>query len=287
MQYAQMFSVSAEWIAQNVYGVVTALIVLLVGWYLSDLLSRAVVAAVRRTRTSDPTIGPVLAELARYAIIAVTLVIVLGQFGVQTASILAVLGAIGLAIALALQGTLSNMAAGIMLLWLRPFNVGEYIDAEGIAGTVLVIGLFATRLQTYDGIFVFAPNQRLWNAKIINYSRQASRMIETKVGISYDAGIDKARAVLLRIAGESKALADPAPSVFVGGLSASSVDLVLRVWVKSADWWETKIFLAEHSKTGLDAAGVEIPYNKLDVNLRSDRTGADPATPPADALSSE
>jgi small conductance mechanosensitive channel len=269
MQYAQMFSVSAEWIAQNVYGVVTALIVFLVGWYLADLLSRLVHGAIRRTPASDPTIAPVLAELTRYAVIAVTLVIVLGQFGVQTASILAVLGAVGLAIALALQGTLSNMAAGIMLLWLRPFNVGEYIDAEGISGTVLVIGLFATRLRTYDGIFVFAPNQRLWNAKIINYSRQNTRMVETKVGIGCDADIGSARNVLLAEAGKSKALADPAPSVFVSGLGTSSIDLVLRVWVNSADWWDTKILLAERSKTALDEAGIEVAFNRLELDIRS------------------
>jgi small conductance mechanosensitive channel len=280
MQYAQMFSVSAEWIAQNVYGVVTALIVFLVGWYLSDLLSRLVHGAIRRTPASDPTIAPVLAELTRYAVIAVTLVIVLGQFGVQTASILAVLGAIGLAIALALQGTLSNMAAGIMLLWLRPFNVGDYIDAEGISGTVLVIGLFATRLKTYDGIFVFAPNQRLWNAKIINYSRQTTRMVETKIGIGSNSDIEAARRVLLDVVRNTKALDEPAPTVFVNGLGSNSIDLVLRVWVNSADWWDTKIYLTERTKTALDEARIEVAFNRLDLNIRSLPENAPPLRHP-------
>ena len=269
MQTAQVFAVSTEWLAQNVYGLVTALIVFLAGWWLSDLLSRLVMRGMYKARSADPTIAPILGEITRYAIISITLVIVLAQFGVQTASILAVLGAVGIAIALALQGTLSNIAAGVMILWLRPFSIGNYIDAEGIAGTVLEIGLFATRLQTFDGIFVFAPNQKLWNAKIINYSRQPTRMIETKVGIAYDASIEKARIVLLDVARETKALQDPPPSVFVAELGASSVNLVMRVWVNGPDWWETKTTLAERTKTSLDAAGIEIPFNKLDLNVRT------------------
>lgn len=269
MQYQQIFSVSSEWVAQNVWGVATALIVLLVGWYLSHLISRSVLGLVRRAPNVDHTLAPIIGDTIRYGVLAITLVIVLAQFGVQTASILAVLGAVGLAVALALQGTLSNMAAGILLLWLRPFNLGEYIDAEGIAGTVLRIGLFATSLRTYDGLFIFAPNQRLWNAKIVNYSRERTRMIETPVGIAYDADLHKARATMLNVARGTKALADPAPSVFVASLGESSVNLVLRVWVKGADWWEVKTALSEGTKLELDRAGIEIPYNKLDVNVRS------------------
>lgn len=269
MQYAQMFSVSTEWLAQNVYGLVTALIVLLLGWYLSDLVSRFLMGAVHRAPSADPTIAPVIGELSRYSIIAVTLVIVLGQFGVQTASILAVMGAIGLAIALALQGTLSNMAAGIMLLWLRPFNVGDYIDAEGVAGSVLSIGLFATRLKTYDGVFVFAPNQKLWNAKIVNYTRQPMRMVETRVGIDYSASIAEARDALLALTADPRILPDPAPSVFVNRLGSNSIEIAMRVWVKSSDWWNVNIDMMERAKTALDESGVEIVRNSLDVNLLS------------------
>src|SRR5690606_3730986 len=144
--------------------------ILMVGWFLSGFLSRGAGNLLPRTGRFDNTITPLVSQIVRYGVLVITFVIVLSQFGVRTASILAVLGAAGLAIALALQGTLSNIAAGVMLIWLRPFSVGEYVDAEGTAGTVVEIGLFGTRLRTYDGIYVFVPNSRLWDAKITNFS---------------------------------------------------------------------------------------------------------------------
>ncbi len=269
MEYAQLMSVSTVWLVDNALNVLTALIVLAVGWFLAGFVSRQVRLLLPRTRRVDNTIAPILSQIVRYAIIVITAVIVLGQFGVQTASILAVLGAVGLAIALALQGTLSNIAAGVMIIWLRPFSVGEYIDGEGIAGSVVEIGLFGTRLRTYDGIFVFVPNSRLWNAKIVNYTRETNRMIETRVGIAYDADLAKARTALLAIAAaDDRVLSEPEPFVFVANLGASSVDLVMRSWVKSSDWWRTNVDFQERAKLALDDAGVEIPYGKMDVYVK-------------------
>jgi small conductance mechanosensitive channel len=270
MEYAQMVTFSTEWVVENALSVLTALVVLIAGWYLAGFLSRHVRAILPHTRRVDDTIAPLISEIIRYSVIIVTVVVVLGQFGVQTASILAVLGAIGLAVALALQGTLSNIAAGVMIIWLRPFNVGEYINGEGLSGSVVEIGLFSTRLRTYDGIFVFVPNSLLWNAKITNYTREPRRMIETKVGISYDSDLAKAREVLVDIPlTDERVLAEPEPFVFVANLGASSVDLTLRSWVKSSDWWQTNVDFNERAKLALDAAGVEIPYGKLDVQIRS------------------
>ncbi len=273
MPYSDLFTFSSEWIAGHLYGVAMALIVLAVGWIAANLLARWAGAWLHLAPGLDQTIAPILVETVRYAILALTLTIVLGQFGVQTASILAVLGAIGLAIALALQGTLSNMAAGIMLLWLRPFNVGEYIDGEGIAGTVKNVGLFGTRLRTYDGVAVFVPNARLWNTKILNYTREKTRMIETKVRIAYTAGIDDARTAMLKTADDPQVLNSPAPYVYVDNLGASSVDLVMRCWVKSADWWTTKIALTERVKGALEEAGIDISFDKLDINILSAAAG--------------
>ena len=264
----QLPNISTEWLIDGATSIAVALLVLLAGWMLADIVSRRLHLWLLRVPRVDTTIAPVVGELSRYAIIAVTIVMVLGQFGVQTASILAILGAIGLAIALALQGTLSNMAAGIMLLWLRPFNVGEYIDGDGVAGTVVQIGLFATRLRTYDGVYVFCPNSRLWNARITNFSREKTRMIETRLVIAYGASIAEARKVLLGAAAETKVLDDPAPSVFVNVVSTSGVEIVLRVWSAGGDWWTVKTFLAERTKTALEEAGIEIPYNRIDLNLR-------------------
>ncbi len=277
MEYANFVALSTEWVVGNALSVLTAFLVLAAGWYFSGFLSRHVRALLPRSRGIDNTIAPIISELTRYGILVVTVVVVLAQFGVQTASILAVLGAAGLAIALALQGTLSNIAAGVMIIWLRPFSVGEFIDGEGITGTIVEIGLFGTRMRTYDGIYIFVPNARLWDAKITNFTREPSRMVETKVGVSYDSNLADARAAMLEVARDERVLSEPAPIVFVAGLGASSVDLVLRSWVASTDWWRTNVDFNEKVKLKLDAAGVEIPYNKVDLIMR--RSPDDPSPP--------
>lgn len=268
MEYAQLFDDSTVWIIDNALNVVIALAVLIAGYLLSGFVARRLRTVLPNAKTIDTTIAPLLAQIARYAILVVTLVIVLSQFGVDTTSMLAVLGAAGLAVALALQGTLSNMAAGVMMIWLRPFNVGEYIDADGVAGTVTEIGLFATRLRSYDGIFVFAPNSKLWEAKVINYTRESTRMVETKVGISYGASIAEAREALLKVSKDKRVLSDPAPFVFVDSLGDSAVVLCLRSWVRGSEWWQSNVDFREAAKIELDQAGVEIPFNQLDLYVR-------------------
>lgn len=277
MEYAQLIDASTVWIIDNALNVLVAAAVLAAGLFLSGLVGRHAADFLPRTRAFDQTIAPLLTQVVRYAILIITGIIVLSQFGVNTTSILAVLGAAGLAIALALQGTLSNMAAGIMMIWLRPFNVGEYIDAEGITGTVVEIGLFGTRLRTYDGIFVFAPNSKIWASKVVNYTRERTRMVETKVRISYGADIAEARTALLSITEDARVLADPAPIVFVDSLNDSAIVLCLRCWVPGSDWWRASVDLREAAKLALDRAQVEIPFNQLDLYVR------DLPKPPAEA----
>ena len=260
----------SQWAANNAYSTATGLIALIVGWYFARIASKQVRRLVERSRTIDNNIGPVLSQLVRYSILIVTAVIVLSQFGVATTSILAVLGAAGLAIALALQGTLSNIAAGVMLIWLRPFSNGEYIESNSIAGTIDEIGLFATKLHTPDGVYLFVPNSELWNTSITNFDRLKTRRVDVNVGIAYGASIAEARKVLLRIATrDGRVLADPAPAVFVDALGDSAVNLVARCWVPTNDYWDTIRDLTEEAKLALDKAGIEIPYNTLDVNLIS------------------
>jgi small conductance mechanosensitive channel len=221
-----------------------------------------------RSSAIDDTISPVLCQLVRYSILIVTTIIVLSQFGVATTSILAVLGAAGLAIALALQGTLSNIAAGVMLIWLRPFSTGEYIESNDIAGIVDEIGLFATKLHDVNGLYLFVPNSELWNTSIINYSRRAQRRTDLRIGIAYDANLAKARKTLLSlVARDARVLATPAPSVHVEELGDSAITLSFRFWTPTNVNWDTKIEIREQAKLALDKAGIEIPYNKLDVNL--------------------
>lgn len=291
MQLNQMFSVSSEWLLNNLMALLVAVIVLVVGWALSRTLSRAVSRMLPNTRAFDDTITPLISQLVRYSVLLITLIIVLSQFGVQTTSILAVLGAAGLAIALALQGTLANIASGVMLIWLRPIAVGEYIDGEGLAGTVVEIGLFGVRLLTADGVYVFAPNSKLWAAAITNYSRESRRRLDINVGIAYDADIAKAREVLMDMArGEERVLPDPEPVVYVSELASSSVNLILRCWVATSDYWPVRFQFIENAKLGLDKANVEIPFNKVDVHIVSSAQSAAPAptqhveqaAPPAD-----
>jgi small conductance mechanosensitive channel len=267
MPLPEIIAGPSDWLVANWTAIATALVVLAAGWLLAHYLARYTAELLPRTRRVDQTIAPFVSQVVRYGILVVTFVIVLSQFGVNTTSILAVLGAVGLAVALALQGTLSNLAAGLMMIWLRPFNVGEYIDADGVTGTVVEIGLFGTRLRTYDGLAVFAPNSKLWSAKVTNYSRLRTRMVETKIGIAYTADISAAREALLGVATDPRVNSDPVPFVFVDSLGDSAVTLCLRSWVKTSDWWQANVDFREEAKRRLDAAGIEIPYNKLDVYL--------------------
>jgi len=258
------------WVSTQAYSIALGLLALAIGWWLSGFVAAKLHTMLAKSKAVDDTIGPVLCQLARYGILIVTLVIVLSQFGVATTSILAVLGAAGLAIALALQGTLSNIAAGVMLVWLRPFSIGEYIEADSIAGTVNEIGLFATQLQTSNGLYLFVPNSRLWNTSITNYSRLPTRRVELRVGIAYDADIKQARNILLGLAnGQEQVLAIPAPVVHVDVLGDSAVTMLLRFWIPSQLYWDAMFGFREAAKLALDNAGIEIPFNKVDINVYS------------------
>lgn len=261
MQLENIVEATVIWGTTYGSAFIISLIVVIAGWILSGWLSRMIVTMLPRNRAFDDTIAPMVGQIVRYLVIVIAVVIALSGLGVQTASILAVLGAAGLAIALALQGTLSNIAAGVMLLWLRPFSVNDYIEADGINGVVREVGLFATRLRTLDGKFLFAPNSKIWDATIVNYNRELTRRVEFNVGIAYNADIAKARAALLDIAkDDERVLKTPEPVVYVMSLGASSVDLQLRCWTKTEDYWETATSFNEKGKMALDKVGVEIPF---------------------------
>jgi len=249
-----IFGISVAWILANVWSMFVALIVLVAGWFIARTISRYVTGFLAVRLNHDQTVAPIVGQVVQYAILFVTIIVVLGQFGVQTASILAVLGAAGLAIALSLQGTLSNIAAGIMLVFLRPFNAGDYIDAEGIVGTVVEIGLFSTQLRTRDGIYIFAPNSKLSNAKILNYSRERSRIVEVTFNVPRSADIDQVRASVVRSLQTDYSASGAKPEVLVETLSDSSVTLSARVPVKSGDWWTARSEIQERLKETLDGA---------------------------------
>jgi len=217
-----------------------AVILLFLGWVISRVLHNWAYSGLSRVHGIDETLARFFSNIVRYAILLLVFITVLGQFGVQTASIIAALGAAGLAIGLALQGTLQNIAAGIMLLVLRPFRVGESIETPAVTGTVTEIGLFATELRTADGLYRLAPNSTLWNVPVTNYSRERLRRHDLTVMIANDQDLDAAQATLLELAKEHPAIEQaPAPSTFIADLSKDGTSLTLRYWVATGRWWAT------------------------------------------------
>ncbi len=245
------------------YGIslVGAIVILIAGFWVANRARSGVVRLMQRFDNIDQTLTGFLAGLVRYTIIAVTVLAVLAQFGVQTASLLAVMGAAGLAIGLALQGTLSNVAAGVMLLFLRPFKLGDSIDAGGVSGSVKAITLFRTELTTPDNVQIFVPNSDVWGSAISNYSYNSTRRVEIECGIAYNDDIGKAFDVMRSVVAEdARVLPAPAPMIAVKSLGNSSVNVICRVWVKSDDYWPFTFDKQREIKEGYDAAGLNIPF---------------------------
>ncbi|MDS7596627.1 mechanosensitive ion channel domain-containing protein [Agrobacterium tumefaciens] len=244
---------------QYSFSVVGALLLLIVGWLAATFLQRWAFQGLSRIRGFDATLAGFFAGAIRYVILVLVIVMVLGQFGVQTASILAALGAAGLAIGLALQGTLQNIAAGIMLLVLRPFRVGEYIETSTVSGTIIEIGLFATELKTSDGLYRLAPNSTLWNVPITNYSRFPSRRHELSLTVKNDEDLAAAQDMLLKVVrSESRVLLDPAPTVFVDSIDAAGATLKLRYWVRSETFFTTTRDVTKAMKLAFNAWKAEV-----------------------------
>lgn len=242
------------------FSAIGAVILLVVGYIVAGLAERSIFAGLGHIHGFDATLRHFFSKIVRYAILILVVIMVLGQFGVQTASIIAAIGAIGLAIGLALQGTLQNIAAGIMLLALRPFRIGESVEVGSIAGTIEEIGLFATKLRTADGIYVLAPNSTLWNQPVRNFTRNGVRRSDITLSIGSWNDIDRAQKTLLAIAAaERRVKGDPAPIAFVATLGESTVSISLRYWTSSADFFATQTDLTKRAKQEFDSEGISIP----------------------------
>lgn len=237
-----------------------ALLILIAGFTIAGWASRLVRAAIERSRHIDSTLEPIAATAVRYAILIVVIVATLGQLGVQTTSLLTVLGAAGLAIGLALQGTLQNIAAGIMLLYLRPFRAGDTIETPLVTGKVKEIGLFATNLETLDGLYYFVPNSALWNVPLKNHTRNARRLITVTLSVSYETDLAAAKRVLIELATEEPhVLREPPPGFNVESYMENRVVIALRAWAATTDFAEMQRTLAEAAKARLQAAGIKMP----------------------------
>ncbi len=250
--------------------VIGATVILILGWIVAGWSGRLVESSLSRVNRVDEMLSGFLSSLTRYFVIALTVIAVLGQFGVQTTSLVAVLGAAGLAIGLALQGTLSNLAGGVMLLAFRPFRVGDYIEASGHAGTVKSLTLFTTVLATPDNVRIIVPNVDLWGKAIRNFSANPTRRLDVEIGMAYADNIDQALAVCLDVAkADSRIHTDPEPQAFVNALADSSVNLTLRIWCNAGDYWALKWDTTKALKQAFDTAGLSIPFPQRDVHMIS------------------
>ena len=244
-----------------------AVITLIVGIWFSSRISVWIKDTLVKVDKLDPTLPPVAGSVIRYALLVVTIVAVLAQFGVNTTSIIAVLGAAGLAIGLALQGTLSNVAAGVMLLFLRPFKVGNWIEAANVSGTVREIGLFTTTIDTFDNVYISIPNSTIWSSTIINHSRYNTRRMDIDIGVSYDANIDFVLETLLTLADDKRVLKKPSPQGLVVSYGDSSIIVRLRLYAKNNVYWGLYWDLMKKTKSVLDEAKIEIPFPQRVVTL--------------------
>jgi small conductance mechanosensitive channel len=251
------------------FSVLGAILLIVAGYLVAGFVERGIKAALGQFHGFDATLRQFFATTARYAILVLVVVMVLGQFGVQTASIIAALGAIGLAIGLALQGTLQNIAAGVMLLVLRPFRVGEFIEVGAVKGTVEDVGLFATQLSTAEGVYLLAPNTKLWNEPVINYSRNSRRRTDITIGIGYNDDIELARSTLIELArAEPRIQIEPAAETFVTALGDSSVSVTLRYWTATSDFFAVQTELTRKAKLAFDERGISIPFPQQEVTFK-------------------
>ena len=244
-----------------------AIVVLLVGLWLINKVMKGLARAMARGSMED-TLASFLSSLASIVLKALLFISVASMVGIETTSFIALLGAAGLAIGLALQGTLANFAGGVLVLLFRPYKVGDFVDAQGVSGTVSQIQIFNTVLTTADNKTIIVPNGAISNGIITNYSTQTTRRVDFVFGIGYNDDIDAARTIIRDvIAADDRALADPEPLIVVSELADSSVNLTVRVWVNSSDYWGLNFDLIERVKNAFDAAGIAIPYPQTDVHL--------------------
>ena len=247
--------------------VVLAILTLIIGLWIIGLIMKALKKNFK-TKRVDETLQPFLFGILSYLLKIMLVISVMGMVGIQMTSFIAILGAAGLAVGMALSGTLQNFAGGVMLLILKPFKKGDYIEAQGYAGVVDEIQIFVTRLKTVDNRNIYIPNGGLSTGSLINFSQEPTRRVDFSFGIGYGDDIDKAKQVIADVIESSgKALKDPAPFIAVGELADSSVNITTRVWVNAADYWEVFFYMNENIKKEFDKQGISIPFPQTDVHL--------------------
>jgi small conductance mechanosensitive channel len=266
-----------EYIEKNQEIIITTAINLTVAiiiFYIGRVLARGVSTLIGKAllhRKVDRAVVSFLSSIVYAAILIAVALIALSHLGIQTASFIAILGAAGLAVALALQGSLSNFASGVLIIVFRPFKAGDLVDVAGISGVVERIDIFQTVFKTGDNKKIFVPNSQITGGAIVNYSAEAQRRVDLTIGISYDSDLRKAKQLLENIvAADTRILKDPASVIAVSALADSAVQLIVRSWVQSADYWQVYWDTLEQVKLTFDQEGIEIPYPQMSLHLRKE-----------------
>lgn len=266
-QGSTWFSENEALITEYIINIAAAIVIMVVGYIASGIFSRAI-EHVMEKRHVDKTISTFTGSIIKYLLLAFVFIAALSRIGVQTASFVAVLGAAGLAIGLALQGSLSNFASGVLIVGFRPFRAGDYVETAGTAGTVKSVQILTTTLTTPDNREVIVPNSSVFSNAITNYSRYDTRRLDLVIGVSYQADLAKTKAVLKEVlAQESRLLHDQPTTVGVLELADSSINFAVRPWVTTSDYWPVRFDLLENIKNALDAAGIEIPFPQMDIHI--------------------
>lgn len=262
-----VLAVVLAWGAMYLPRIIAAVLIFVIGRWLVVRVTKLIAHLLERNRV-EQTLVSFLKNIVYYSLLIAVIIASLNQLGINTASFLAVLGAAGLAVGLALKDSLSNFSSGVMLILFRPFTIGDFVEAGGVSGTVKVITIFNTELATGDNQKIIIPNSAVMGKVITNVTANDTRRIDIVMGIGYSDDIDLARKVLENIlAGESRLLSEPAPLIAVSELADSSVNFVVRPWVKTADYWAVKFALLEEMKKRFDQEGISIPYPQQDLHL--------------------
>ncbi|MBD1576257.1 small-conductance mechanosensitive channel MscS [Vibrio sp. S11_S32] len=263
-----------DWLTHNSdllvqYGVniLSAIVILFIGNIIVKKIGNSV-AKMLEKKQMDQAVVDFVSSLVRYVLFVIVLIAALGRVGVETASVVAVIGAAGLAIGLALQGSLANFAAGVLIVAFRPFKSGDYVEIAGVSGSVESIQIFQTVLTTPDNKMIVVPNGGVIGGPIVNYSRHATRRIDHVIGVSYGSDLKKTKEVISKVlAADSRILQTPAPTIGVVALADSSVNFVVRPWVKTEAYWDVYFDSLQAIKEALDAEGIEIPFPQMDVHM--------------------
>jgi small conductance mechanosensitive channel len=246
---------------------ITALAIFYIGKFFIRLIVRAI-STVMQKQEVDKTLETFICNLVRTTLMVVVIIAAIGAIGIETTSFIAIFGAAGLAVGLALQGSLSNFASGVLIVLFRPYRVGDFIEAAGIAGSVEQVQILTTVLKTGDNKQIIVPNSQIMDSIITNYSANPTRRVDMVVGVSYEDDLDKVRATLQElIAADERILDDPAPKIAVSELADSSVNFIVRPWVNSADYWGVMFDLTEAIKKRFDNEGISFPFPQQDVHL--------------------